>query len=280
MKAARMILVILVNIAALWAVAAPAYADSYFLNGEGGFNRSISLVGGDYEVFLVAKIPAGRNHCFFGAMLQQALPASQKISLGSGVEVTDNVFPWKIDRVMSLPAGQYTFWVASESDCLWTFTIVRQSGQNSGGAANAVQPEQRRTREEDAKLWAEVSGSLMKKITNGLVTCCIHEVVILRVVASGQYPSSEVSLKDHVRFYSSYANLSTLKPLGYWILKRDGEIVNAGGLQTGFSPDKKQMIFYADMQWDHDDSRYLGKLTVEFVTTRGNSAAAVFTLTQ
>lgn len=280
MKIARMLLVILGNIGLLWALATPVYADNYSFNGGGGFTRSISLVGGDYEVYLVAKIPAGIRYCFFSGMLQQTSPANQKISLGSGMEVTDNVFPWKIDRVMFVPAGQYTFWVASQTDCWWTFTMVLKPGQDSGRAANAGQPEQHIIRGADAKEFAEGLGLAIKKATDGIETCCVGEVVMVRIVPRGQYPSSAISLKDHVRFYSSYVNLSPGEPSGIWMLKHDGEIVCAGVLQTGLSPDKKRTILYADVHWDQSDSKYLGKFTVEFDTTRGNTAAAEFTLTQ
>lgn len=111
MKIARILIVAFANIGVLCAAAMPAYANHYTFDGEGGFKQSFSLTGGGYEVYLIAKHPArgyeapDEKYCSFSGMLERTSPTYNKISLGSAVEVSsDNIAPWKFDRISPLPA--------------------------------------------------------------------------------------------------------------------------------------------------------------------------------
>ena len=139
MKNARVLAVILANIAVLWVFAIAARADSYEYAGEGGFKKSFSLAGGQYELYLIAKHPVtgydvpGFEYCSFAGALERSSPTSLRISLGDAVEVAkDNIFPWKFDRHLTLEAGEYTLWIASETYCNWSFTILLEAKQDSG----------------------------------------------------------------------------------------------------------------------------------------------------
>jgi hypothetical protein len=270
MKLARILFVALANLAVLGAFAGSARADYYSFEGDGGFQKSFPLIGGEYDLYVVAKYPfrgynsPGSRYCYFGGMLERTSPTYDSRSLGTNISLSsDDVTPWKIDHVVTLPAGQYKLYITRGTDCKWSFLLTlnkaqtaSQSGVNENGSTASTRPP------------SHIMPVEMQRQILGLYFDHFHI----------DYASVPVS--EPVRFESMIlAARGTSLFFGTYKIKHGESVVKQGDLMGGPNDNNTADIYYIDVQWDRSSTKYLGKNTIEFVTAQGTNYGE-FTLTK
>jgi hypothetical protein len=109
-------------------------AEAVSFQGESGTSKSFDLAGGQYSLYINAHfVPNARtrsaNGCVFDGNLQRVSPTQDSMHFGPSVPVTSpgsyNIGP----APMNLPAGKYQLYIASNTDCHWTFSL--ESGESS-----------------------------------------------------------------------------------------------------------------------------------------------------
>lgn len=231
-----------------------AHADDYSFNGEGGAKKSFSLTGGQYEVYLIAKYPArgysesGTRECFFAGMLERVSPTYQKWTLSPGIPVSeDNIFPLKIDRQETLLAGQYNLFVASSTDCWWSFTVLKTG--EAAPAPAATKP----------------AGT-------------IGPVKLLKQVFDVKV-SQTASVQQPFRLFAPYTvNDPSVRLMGFCFIDQNDKAFFIDKLQVGVD-EGKHPIFYVDVILSENQKQFLGKSTAKFVTSLGTTTGE-FTLTK
>ena len=107
-------------------------AESFTFQGESGTSKSFTLSGGQYSLYINAHfVPNGRtrtaNSCVFNGNLQRVSPTQDSMHFGPEVPVT-NPTHYKIGpAATNLPAGKYELFIASTTDCHWTFSLESTS---------------------------------------------------------------------------------------------------------------------------------------------------------
>lgn len=236
-------------------LATTAHADDFSFDGEGGAKKSFSLTGGQYELYLIAKYPArgysesGTRECFFAGMLERISPTYEKWTLSPGIPVSeDNIFPLKIDRQVTLPAGQYNLFVASSTDCWWNFTLVKT--REAAPAPAATKP----------------AGT-------------IGPVKLLKQMGSVKIVSQTASVQQPVRLFAPYTvNDPLVRLMGFCLIDQGDKAFFIDKLQVGVD-EAKHPIFYVDVTLSEKQKQFLGKSTAKFVTSLGTSTGE-FTLTK
>lgn len=235
-------------------LATTAHADDFSFNGEGGAKKSFSLTGGQYELYLIAKYPArgysesGTRECFFAGMLERVSPTYEKMTLSEGIPVAeDNIFPLKIDRQVTLTAGQYELFVASSTDCWWSFALVKT---REAAPAPATKP----------------AGT-------------IGPVKLLKQFLDAKIVSQTASVQQPMRLFAPYTvNDPSIKLMGFCLIDQNDKAFFIDKLQVGVD-EAKRPIFYVDVTLSEKQKQFLGKSTAKFVTSLGTSTGE-FTLTK
>ncbi len=267
MKLARMFFLTLANIAVLGALAGPAHADNYSFEGDGGFQKSFPLIGGEYDLYVIAKYPirgyysAGSRSCSFAGMLERTSPTYDSWSLGTYISrSSDDVIPWKIDQVLTLSAGQYELYITSVTDCKWIVTLVLNKpqtasppGTNPNGNAGA--PSKR-------------------------IHCCILGITMVVPILGAVIPTKTTSVALPARFEAVIFGTDEQSPyLGTYKIMHGETLVLEGMLMSGLSQDTRNFVYFVDVRWGRGSTKYLGKNTIEFTTWQGSSSLE-FTLTK
>ena len=230
----------------------PAHAgESYFYAGTSSSTAEFNLIGGQYSLYVYAKRPVRgyaapeSKSCIFGGNLQRVWPTQDALSLGSGVTIS-TIVPHKIGPApLTMPAGLYRLYIAPLTDCDWHFSL-ESTNQNTAGVA----PVQ------------------MYKLTKGNI-----------------HLSPTASVTDLVEFYAQYrTDHNAQAPVsGEVQVMFGGKVVQTFPLKTSTDQVSKATVFYADVQWDQSDTKYLGKNTARFVVKIGSqefTSTGEFTLTQ
>jgi hypothetical protein len=195
-----------------FAIPARAYDHFHFEGSAGGASKIITLTGGDYELYVFARMEYGLStpSCLFSGSLTGMSAPYDRISLGSAVILEpfdDDKSPkWQIDHDVTLSPGRYKLWISSESDCYWTFTLYAEPNQTakSDGASTP------------AKL------------------CCITGVGMLKISGGKYVPSGTASLSDSVRFTAfRYSSHPKNPAFGIYQIRHGETIVKAGLCPTG-----------------------------------------------
>lgn len=211
----------------------PGYArESYFYNGDSGFNTSFNLIGGQYTVYVYAHFVRNyKTHspdsCIFIGNLQPVWPTQEASHLGGPVPIR-NPFPFKLGPApVTLAAGHYTFYVASTSDCEWKFLLV-SAPQNTTGVA---------------------------------------ELQMFDTGSTGARISDTASVKDAVQFTAQYrtAKDAPAPVSGEMQIMHDGKIVHTFPVKFGIDNAMQSSIAYVALRWQPDDAKYAGKNTAKMV---------------
>lgn len=229
----------------------PAYthaAESRTFQGESGFSTSFSLIGGQYSLYVNAHFAANYrthspNSCVFSGNLKRDWPNPDSQQFGGAAPITNPVHFTLGPLPVSLQAGQYSLYVASATDCHWTFSL-ESTPQNPAGLA---------------------------------------EVQVFRANDNVLKASDTVSLKDGVQFSAQLrTNQNKPEQVsGELQLIHDGRVVQTLPL-TVVSDGSKDNTLAIKLSWEAGDSRYLGKNTAKFVVKIGSgqfSKSKDFTLT-
>jgi hypothetical protein len=166
------------------------------------------------------------------------------MSLGSGMTIS-TIVPHKIGPVpLTMPAGLYRLYIAPLTDCDWHFSI-ESTNQNAAGVA----PVQ------------------MFKINKGSANL-----------------SPTASVTDQVEFFAQYRTErdAQMPASGEVQIMHGGKVVQTFPLEVGVNKVTRATVFYADVQWEQSDTKYLGANTAKFVVRIGSqefTSTGEFTLT-
>jgi len=232
-------------------------------DGDGGFQKSFSLSGGEYKLFLTAKHPlrayeTPSKFCSFGGALEPVTATAERIPLGTAVKLSlDDDSPWKVDHLVTLPAGQYKLWISLQTDCEWSFSLAANAGVESGASVVS------------ARATHCCLGPVRMITMDGLdspnqdqtypTTVSLGEVSVFRAPFKKADPSSQV--------------------VGFLLIKQGEKTIRMELLGVDEDPISHFDEFHKLVQWDKNETQYLGRITVEFVTTMGRSSAE-FTVTR
>lgn len=152
---------------------------------------------------------------------------------------------YRMNKIINLPPGYYRLFIAPPTDCRWHFAVV-STAQNTAG----------------------VSRVQMVKIAGGRA----------EVMAAA-------SLQDKVEFSADLRtdHNAAVNASGILQIMHNGQIVKTVSLQIGAGTATRGQIFFADVQWEPADAKYLGSNTAKFVVQIGGQqfiSAGEFTLTQ
>ncbi len=255
MKSHRLIsFAVLARIVALSFLATPARAyDHYnFQGGAGGASEILTLSGGNYELYVLARMELGSSapSCLFSGSLTAMSDPYERISLGSAVILEpfdDDKSPrWQIDHNVTLSPGKYKLWISPESDCYWTFTLYAEPNQpaKSDGAPTPAKP------------------------------CCITGVAMLKISGGKYVPSGTASLSETVRFtaFSPHSSHPKNPAFGIYQIRHGETIVKAGRLVPDRSADNSYDMYYVDVHWNGSGLQYLGRNTIQFITPQGSNS--------
>lgn len=225
--------------------------ESYFYAGTSSFTAEFYVIGGQYSLYLYARRPVTgyitpeSKSCIFGGNLQRVWPTHDAVSLGSGITIS-TIVPHKIGPApLTMPAGLYRIYIAPLTDCDWHFSL-ESTNQNTAGIA----PVQ------------------MYKINKGSANL-----------------SAAASVTDHVEFFAQYRTEHDVQApaSGEVQIMNGGKVVQRFPLEVGVNKVTRATVFYADVQWEQSDTKYLGKNTARFVVKIGSqeyTSTGEFTLTQ
>ena len=251
--------ILVIAMLSICATAARA-GEGYFYEGTSGRSAFFYLIGGQYSLYVYAKRPIKgyytpeSERCIFGGNLQRVWPTHEVMSLGSGVTLA-TIVPHKIGPVpITLPAGLYALYIAPLTDCDWHFSLESTS-QNTAGLA----PVEMLRRDKGIESSSNSKGGLES--------------------------SSTASVRDQVQFYAQYRpdHGSNVPASGDLQIIHDGKIVRTFPLKVGHDVASGANTFFLDVQWEQNDSQYLGNNTVKFIVTIGSAefrSDGEFTLTQ
>lgn len=229
--------------------ALPAIADEgHGYDGESEFAASFYLIGGQYNLYAnaslsFASVNAHRS-CTFGGNFSRLLPTQDTMHMGPAQVSTP--IAYQINRSITLPPGLYRLFIAPPTDCRWHFAIV-SADQNAAGIA-VVQ-----------MVRATVGGR--REMTE---TATLHDKVIFSA-----------------DFRTNHNAMETVS--GTMQIIHDRQIVRTMPLQFGTALPVRGLAFFADVQWEPGDAKYLGKNEVKFIVKIGSTeftSTGEFVLTQ
>jgi hypothetical protein len=222
-------------------------AESYFYRGTSGVAGTFYLIGGEYTLYVYAKLPVPRPYirsatsCLFGGNFDRIWPTKDSMTLGSGLAIS--MVPYKLAPApITLQAGLYHLHMATLTTCDWKF-IISSTGQNAAGIAPVI----------------------MLKGAGAL--------------------SDTASLAEPVRFYAQYRtdHDARVAVSGSMQIVHEGHVVRTLPLTLGVDAASAATAFTADVRWEQADAKLLGKNTVNFNVKIGGvdfTSTSEFTLTQ
>lgn len=247
----RPISVLVVAMLAAFTATSTRAQEGYTHSSSQGFSMSFFLIGGQYELYVNARLPmawtfsrqANHESCIFGGNFQRVWPTHDAMQLGGPVRIS--TIPYRINPTLPLPAGLYSLFVAPLTDCEWTFTVI-STNQNSAGIAPVQM--QRRTKD-------------------------------------GLESSQTASVSDQVEFYAQFRTEHNAQASvsGTMQIINDGKVVQTFPLIVGKDSVSKANMLSVGVQWEPSDTKYLGKNTAKFIVKIGSSeftSTGEFTLTQ
>jgi hypothetical protein len=229
----RALVKVLVIVAVM--VSAGFARESRAFAGEGGLSRSFTLIGGKYDIYVYAKNPSrstysgARRSCVFGGNLQQVGSPNNAIPFGNGVTV-GSVIGYKLGpETISLPAGTYSVFVATATNCAWHVTL--QSSDDNGAGVAGVQV-----------------GTDLDDLTK---------------------TTAKVSLRDQVQFLAQYRtdHVREVPVSGRLELIHRGRVMRTIPLKLGTDNDSLASVIYQVVKWEPGDAKLLGKNTARMVVT-------------
>jgi len=221
--------------------AGPAWGEAYSYKGTESFRTSFYLIGGQYELYVDAHAGAFRPTCSFMGNFQRVWPTHDAMTLGSPVPIY--AVPYRLDSTAMLPAGLYSLYIVSRTDCAWRFNIL-STAQNGPGIA----PVQLFERHGDN----------------------------FQVVETA-------SMSGPARFYAQFRTNhgATEHASGTGELSHDGTVIRTFPLTVTLDATSGAPVFIADIEWRPDDAKYLGKNAAKFTVKIGPSdftSTGAFTL--
>ncbi len=243
MKKRKLTVMAISAVAILSVFTVPARAEGHFYSSDTGYVAAFYLAGGQYNLYVNASLgfSALRRSCVFAGNFSRLSPSQDTMHLGPA-EVSTPI-AYRINRDITLPAGLYRLYVASNTDCRWKFGIV-STAENSAG----ITPVQ------------------IVKIGNPQLVASVS--LNDQVEFSADFRTE----KDAVETVS-----------GTMQILHEGKIVSTFPLQFGDVPSSRGLRFFQYLRWDPDDAKYLGTNTVKFVVKIGPrefTSTGEFTLTQ
>lgn len=232
----------------LGVAAIPGYArESYFYHGDGGFNTSFNLIGGQYTIYVFAHFVRNyKTHspdsCIFVGNLQRVWPTQEASRFGGPAPIR-NPIPFKLGPLpVTLAAGHYAFYVASTSDCEWKLVLVSAPANTTG----------------------------------------VAEIQMFKAGSTGA--SNTTSIKEAVQFTAQYrtAKDAPLPISGELQIVHDGKVVQTFPVKFGIDDAMQGSIAYAAPRWNASDAMYAGKNTAKMMLKIGGaefSTSTDFTLT-
>lgn len=210
----------------------PASArESHAFGGQGGFSRSFSLIGGNYNLYVYAKNPSRstntgvKKNCVFGGNLQRVGASGGALSFGDGVTVGPTIGYTLGPRAISLPPGLYHVFIATATDCMWHATV--ESADDNGAGLAPVRIE------------TESSDDAVDALT-------LRE----KVQFVAQYRT------DHVREVPVSGRLELI---------HEGRVLRTYPLKFGSETESLASVAYVALQWDPPDAALVGRNTAKFV---------------
>lgn len=235
-------------IAMLMALAAmPAHAgEGYFYQGYQGFSASFYLVGGQYTIYVNARLPTSAFNtnaqpCVFGGVFERVTPNPDSMTLGPGAAITTGV-QYAIKPTVTLPAGLYQVKITTLTTCSWNFNII-STGQTTTG---------------------------------------ISQVQMLRKTPSGLAMATTASLSDAVQFYVSYRSKNSQpKVSGTLQIINGGQVVQSFPVRDAYLG--RCNVFIVELYWEPTDAKYLGRNIAKMIVKIGEeefTSTGEFTLTR
>jgi hypothetical protein len=235
-------------VAMLMALAAtPAHAgEGYFYQGFTGFSASFYLVGGQYTIYVNAKLPTSAFNtnaqpCVFGGVFERISPNPDSMTLGSAATITTAV-QYAMKPTITLLAGLYHVKITALTTCSWNFDII-STGQSTTG---------------------------------------ISQLQMLKKTPSGLAMATTASLTDTVQFYVSYRSRSSQpKVSGTLQIINGGQVVQSFPVRDAYLG--RCNVFIVELSWEPSDAKYLGKNLAKMTVKIGEeefTTTAEFTLSR
>jgi len=228
----------------------PARADEgHSYSGDGGYVADFYLIGGQYQLYEYAKLgPAAirlHHSCIFGGHFSRLLPDQETMRMGP-VTIATTLVPYRINlNSVAMPAGLYRLYIASSTDCPWSFDVI-STQENPSGVAS---------------------------------------VQMVKMNGTDRHLTATASLADTVEFSADFRtdHNAVEQVSGNMQILHEGEIVRDVPLQSGTAVPLRGNFFYGNVQWGPSDAKYVGTNTVKFAVKIGPkefTSTAEFTLTQ
>lgn len=240
-------IVIVQMLATLLPLAAHA-SEGYFFQGFSAFSASFYLIGGQYELYVNARLPTSpfntnARPCTFSSVFERVSPSPEATTLGPGAAITTGV-QYQIKPTMTLAAGLYQVKVATLTTCNWNFDIISTTPNKAGLA-----PPQMR-----------------------------------RKTPYGMEMADTVSLTDTVEFFAPFRSINSQQTSvsGTLEIIHDGQVVESLPVR-GDGVVGRCNVFYVDLYWEPRDAKYLGKNIAKMSVKIGQeefATSAEFTLTK
>lgn len=229
----------------------PASAgEAVLYQGESGFNKSFPLKGGVYSLYVHASFSRTyRTHspdsCVFSSNLQRVSPTRDSVQLGGAAPITATG-PYSLGPVpVTLPAGTYVYYVASQVDCLWHFSLEPAGRQTTG----------------------------------------IGTLQTFTVADGGAlHPAAAFSIGEKIQFSVPFGvgTDASTAPTGELQLIHGGQVVERHPLQAVMDEATKSPVLAITLQFEPSDAKYAGKNTAKVVVKIGAkqfTSSKEFTLT-
>jgi hypothetical protein len=238
-----------VAVVALLMALAPRTAhagEGYFYQGFTAFSASFYLVGGQYTIYVNARLPTSAFNtnaqlCVFGGVFERISPNPDSMTLGPAAAITTAV-QYTIKPTVTLPAGHYQLKITTLTTCSWNFDII-STGQNTTGISQL---------------------QMLKKTPSGLAT------------------TTTASISDAVEFYVSYRSRNSQPRVsGALQIINGGQVVQSFPVRDAYLG--RCNVFIVELSWEPNDARYLGKNLAKMVVKIGEeefTSTEEFTLTR
>jgi hypothetical protein len=223
-------------------------SEGYFYQGLSGFSASFYLIGGQYQLYVNARLPTSPFNtnprpCTFGSVFGRVSPDPEATTLGPGAAITTGV-QYAIKPTLTLPAGLYQVKIVTLTTCSWNFDLISTTPNKAGLAP----PQMRRE-----------TGHSMEM-------------------------ADTVSMGDTVEFFAPFRSINSQQTnvTGTLEIINGGQVIESLPLR-GDGVVGRCNVFYVDLRWEPRDAKYLGKNIAKMSVKIGQeefTTSAEFTLTQ
>jgi hypothetical protein len=228
---------VLIAVAIASSAPLPASAvEEHTYHGQGGFTGAFTVAGGQYSIYVDAHfLPNSRTHspdsCIFVGDLKRVSPTQDSLRLGTEVPVRNPIHYKLGPAPLALPTGRYQLFVASMSDCEWTFSL-------EGSVAKAAGLEQ------------------------------INLYSVGDTVAKVEGTSIGGTLEFNAQY--GLGNAQT-PPTGTMQLLHGGQVMETHPLTIGRDPETHAPSLFVSLRFEASDAKLVGQNVARFIVKIGNS---------